>query len=137
MPPLMALPTQPHSDPLGIPSPPEVPALHLCLRCLSPRSGPGGHLPVRPTQAVTGTPNPRGRKLPGPQSQHLTAPSTNIRPAGPAGGYHSRKGSLAGSLLPVVQATLRDKGAPETPNCLHLPESVAKHHSVHWNNSKK
>lgn len=42
-----------------------------------------------------------------------------------------------GSLLPVVQATLRVKRVPETPNYLHPLESVAKHNSAHCHNSNK
>lgn len=113
--PLMCLPTQPPADPLRIPGPAEVPAPHLF--CLSPWSGPGA-----PSQTPSGC---DGHKPEGPrlaratQPARLTAPNTH---SWPCWRTPQQGGELwAGGLLPVVQATLRAKGTPETPS-----------NSIHW-----
>lgn len=68
----------------------------------------------------------------------LTAPKRQRPRSWPCWQTPQQGGELwTGNLLPVVQATLRVKRVPETPNYLHPLESVAKHNSAHCHNSNK
>lgn len=97
VPPLMCVPVQQPRDALHIPSPAEVPGLHLC--CPSLCSGPGG-APARPPEAVVGT--HQGQRLakdrkPAP----LTAQETSVPRAGPSGRQHGREAN-SGLVTPCL-----------------------------------